>query len=172
MTKYMREVFDNSDKSNKWGIRVRKTFSYNINSHNLRFHALDRMKFYDISREQIREALKTTKRPLTLEVRQEIRYKTSVFDFNRGLTLNIIFTEKGKNKKLEIITAFYTEFPYRIGTGKIWLLWNRTKEENKEKNIKKRKIKEYEKLKQAVIEHFLKPQVFIPGFIYNLYVKR
>lgn len=153
-------------------INMKKTFSHNINNKNLRFHAVGRMKYYDISRKQIREALKTIKYPLMLEARQEIRYKTSVFDFNKGLTLNIIFTEKGKDKKLEIITAFYTEFPYRIGTGKIWLLWNRTKEDNKEKNIKKRKIKEKEKLKQAVIEHFLKPQVFIPGFIYNFIRKK
>lgn len=153
-------------------INMKKTFSHNINNKNLRFHALGRMKYYNISRKQIREALKTTECPLMLEARQEIRYKTSVFDFNRGLTLNIIFTEKGKDKKLEIITAFYTEFPYRIGTGKIWLLWNRTKEDNKEKNIKKRKIKEKEKLKQAIIEHFLKPQVFIPGFIYNFIRKK
>ena len=73
---------------------MKKTFSHNINNKNLRFHALDRMKYYDISRKQIRETLKTIKYPLMLEDRQEIRYKTSVFDSNRGLTLNIIFTEK------------------------------------------------------------------------------
>lgn len=136
---------------------------YNMINEKLTDHAERRMEFYGINIDQIRDALESEdNKILKLEYKeQQQRYIASIK--RKNLTLNVIFCVKSR-KITQIITSYYTEFPYNIGTGRIWLLGGFTKGEE---NLEKTKIKEEEKLKEAIIKHFLNPQVFIPPFIYK-----
>ena len=131
-------------------------------------HAKKRMESRGINIDQIQDALesKDSKVSVLRYKKQQQRYKVSVN--RKNLNLNVIVcTNNNKPSRItQIVTSFYTEFQYNIGTGIVWLSNGFSK--GKE-NTEKTEVIEEEKLKQAIIENFLNPQVFIPPFLYKFF---